>query len=257
MSRIFFKKGERKPSIFSTLSFVTACLAAIAFVVAGPAFRIDVLNPAFLDPSDMELRAKLLHVATRLVVVAAAFALVGIIHGSASPRVRISWRAIAAIVIIVPLSYLSWTFEGWMSQTHRGYDVTTNPADPPAFSALQRELPERAPSLPRNNADKSTYRDLLPITITQGVATATRRAVAAAQDLGWEIVKADEAGGTIEARQTSRWFGFESLITVRVRGKAAASILDIRAVSRLGTPDMGNNARLIRKFREALEAQQS
>ena len=254
MVQIFFKKGERRPSVFSTLGMLTTCLAVIALLLAGPAYRLDILTPELLDPADSVFRMNLLHIATRLAVVAGLFTLLGFLHGATSPRVRVSWRALFALILIMPAGFAAWTFEGWQSSTTaQSHDLSTNPNDPPAFSALSRDLPDRAEATDTEQAD--TYRDLLPITVSLDRQAAIRQARTAAENLGWHVVRTDEANGVIEAKSQSRWFGFESLIVIRVREKAAASILDIRAVSRLGTPDMGNNARLIRKFRDALAAQ--
>lgn len=254
MAQIFFKKGERRPSVFSTLGILTTCLAVITLLLAGPAYQLDILTPDVLDPADSAFRSKLLHVATRLVVVAGLFTLLGFLHGATSPRVRVSWRALVALLLLMPAGYAAWTFERWQyATTAQSHDLSTNPNDPPAYSALSGALPEATDAMDTAQAD--TYRDLLPITVQLGRQAATRQARSAAESLGWHVVRTDEANGVIEAESQSRWFGFESLIVIRVREKAAASILDIRAVSRLGTPDMGNNARLIRKFRDALAAQ--
>jgi uncharacterized protein (DUF1499 family) len=253
MVQIFFKKGEQRPSVFSTLGILTTFLAVIALLIVGPAYRLSFLTPDVLDPADTELRVKLLHVATRLAIVAAMFTLAGFLHGASSPRVRVSWRALTALTLLIPIGYASWVFEGWIAYSPESYDISTSPSDPPAFSALIAELPE-AEETTGKTAQEGVYRDLLPITLSVDQQAATRQAQATVEKLGWQIVRTDESAGIIEARRQSRWFGFESLIVIRVREKAAASILDIRSVSRLGTPDMGNNVRVIRKFRDALTA---
>ncbi|WP_417460096.1 DUF1499 domain-containing protein [Kordiimonas sp.] len=259
MSRIFFKKGERRPSIFSTLGFLTVCLAGLALIVAGPAYQLEFLGPDLLDPSDMEMRNKILHVATRLVLVAAGFTVAGIIHGQTSPRVRTSWRGVVAAIIVAALGYVVWTLETRIEITGALYDVSTNLEAPPSFITLSAPT-EDGFSLNATTYQaqhKRAYGDLLPITLSGTVEEATQDLAGILADKGLDIVASNTNTGHIEARYHTIWFGFDGIISCRVRGNAASAILDIRAVSRLGTPNMGANAELIREIRDALDAQRS
>ncbi|WP_417451963.1 hypothetical protein [Kordiimonas sp.] len=137
MSQIFFKKGDRKPSAFSTLGFLTACLAAVAMLIAGPAYDFNWLSPQYLDPADTDFRLQLLNVARRLAMVAAVFTLIGFIHGASSPRVRVSWRAIAAVIIIVPVVYMGWVSNSWPIQSTTVTPDTPNGSKNSGRYALQ------------------------------------------------------------------------------------------------------------------------
>lgn len=259
MSQIFFKKGERRPSIFSTLGFLTVCLAGLALTLAGPAYQLEFLTPVPLDPSDMEVRNRILHVATRLVLVAAGFTLAGIIHGQTSPRVRTSWRGVVAAIIVAVLGYIVWTLETRIEIAGTLHDVSTNLETPPSFTALS--VPTDGKPLVDSPAyqaqHRKAYGDLLPFTLSGSVEEATQNLSAILSEKGLDIVAANTNTGHIEARYHTTWFGFEGIVSCRVRGNAASAILDIRAVSRLGTPDMGANAELIREIREAIDAQRS
>ena len=74
------------------------------------------------------------------------------------------------------------------------------------------------------------------------------RALAVAQDLEWRIVTADKAAGRIEATDTTRWFGFEDDVVVRLTPWGSGTRVDVRSVSRVGGGDAGTNARRIRDY---------
>ena len=85
------------------------------------------------------------------------------------------------------------------------------------------------------------------------VAKAYWHAFYTARRIGWNIVSFDDKKGSIEATDTTLWFGFTDDISIRVR--AAGSIgarVDIRSKSRVGTSDYGRNAARIRRFLKAL-----
>jgi hypothetical protein len=133
------------------------------------------------------------------------------------------------------------------------HDVTTDTRDPPAFVTL---LPLRRSS--PNGADyggpetAAQQRKGYPSIATPVVALpppqAFERALAAAREMGWEIAAADPAAGRIEATDTTLWFGFKDDIVIRVRPDSAGSRIDVRSVSRVGTSDVGANARRIQKY---------
>src|SRR5438128_699800 len=71
----------------------------------------------------------------------------------------------------------------------------------------------------------------------------------------WTTTAADGAGGTIEAVATTRLFGFQDDIAIRVRADGtAASRVDVRSKSREGKGDLGANAARIRAYVTELEA---
>lgn len=95
---------------------------------------------------------------------------------------------------------------------------------------------------------KKGYPDLKPLDLSEPPAAAYPRALAAAQAMGWEIVKQDLKAGTFEAVDTTRWFGFKDDITVRVSAAGSGSRIDVRSRSRVGRSDLGTNARRIRAY---------
>ena len=81
-----------------------------------------------------------------------------------------------------------------------------------------------------------------------------QHALAAAQDMGWNIVAVapDSSGGRIEATDATLLFGLTSDIVIRVRPAGIGARLDIRSKSRVGISDFGRNARRIRAYLKKL-----
>jgi uncharacterized protein (DUF1499 family) len=137
-------------------------------------------------------------------------------------------------------------------------DITTDPGDPPEFVAAQ-QLPAnqgRDMSYPADFAEQQRggYPDLAPIRVAQPPAATLERVAALVGEYGWELTGRDDAGGRLEARDTSRIFRFVDDIVVRVRPQDGGSIVDVRSKSRVGRGDMGANAARIRRLRDALSS---
>jgi uncharacterized protein (DUF1499 family) len=138
------------------------------------------------------------------------------------------------------------------------HDITTDPDDPPQFSAL---LPLRTGRVSPPEYDgpiaaaqqRRAYPDILPLVLSVAPARALDEAAALARDLGWDVVAVDRAGGIIEAVDTTFWFRFKDDIVIRIRG----SRMDIRSKSRVGRGDLGANAQRIQTFAAAFRARVS
>jgi len=137
------------------------------------------------------------------------------------------------------------------------HDITTDTADPPAFVAV---LPLRASAA--NSAvyagdsiaalQQAAYPDVQPVMLDDAPPEAFDRALAAAEEMGWDIVARESAEGRIEATATTTWFGFKDDVVIRVRPTAAGSRIDVRSVSRVGRSDVGANAARIRSYIKVL-----
>src|SRR5262249_59322598 len=101
---------------------------------------------------------------------------------------------------------------------------------------------------------KKGYPDLAPLMLPAPPQAAFERAKSAAQQMGWNIIAADEKAGRIQATDTTSWFGFTDDIVVRVAAAPNGSRVDVRSVSRVGRSDIGTNAKRIRSFLEKLRA---
>jgi uncharacterized protein (DUF1499 family) len=79
-----------------------------------------------------------------------------------------------------------------------------------------------------------------------------QKAIDKARSLGWYIVASDAPAGRIEATDTTTWFGFQDDIVIRVRPEPTGSRVDVRSVSRVGSSDVGANAKRVRAFLKAM-----
>jgi uncharacterized protein (DUF1499 family) len=197
----------------------------------------------------------ILRFGTYLGLAVAAVALIALLV----PRTRAGNATMLAASFIVALAAsalpLQWL---WLAREVPPInDITTDTANPPAFVAI---LPLRAgspvsaihPGAATADAQRKGYPDLKPIESTKSHDVAFAAALAAARDLGWQIVAADAATGRIEATVTTQWFGFRDDVVIRVAPNGAGSRIDIRSVSRVGQSDLGANARRIRDFTNRL-----
>ena len=99
---------------------------------------------------------------------------------------------------------------------------------------------------------REAYPDLAPVDYPIAPEAAFETALAVAQDMGWDVVAADQAAGRIEASDRTFWFGFVDDVVIRVRPTDAGSRVDVRSVSRVGVSDVGKTAR-IRAYRAELD----
>jgi uncharacterized protein (DUF1499 family) len=79
--------------------------------------------------------------------------------------------------------------------------------------------------------------------------------LALARDQGWIIGAANADTGSIEATDSSFWFGFTDDIAIRVRPEGTGAHIEMRSVSRVGRSDLGANARRMRPYLEELRTQ--
>lgn len=155
---------------------------------------------------------------------------------------------ISLIVVGLPLNLI---FDGFrLPPIH---DITTDTENPPTFVAI---LPLR------KNADnpsayggpeiaaqqRKAYPKVRPLMLNLPANQAFERALAVARDMGWEIVEANPTEGRLEATARTFWFGFKDDVIVRVTPSGDGSRIDVRSVSRVGTSDVGANAKRIEKY---------
>jgi len=224
-----------------------AVLALILLALAGPSYRLGMLS---------------LPQAATLLTWAAYAGLAAIVAGATAGVVAYRRRTrlpvlVAGVAVAAGLVAAAIPFE-WQRRAGSAplHDVTTDLENPPAFDAVVPLRADAATSLERRaglaGEQRDAYPDLAPVVLPVPLDQAFTRALAVAQDEGWQIVTADQGSGRIEATDTTRWFGFTDDIVVRLTPWGAGTRVDIRSVSRQLDNDMGANARRIRRFLSAL-----
>jgi uncharacterized protein (DUF1499 family) len=226
-------------------------LGALGLGSAGLGYRLGWwgLGPAFTI-----LRGSV-YVAAIIAITALISAALGLIIRSwASLAVALVALSVAAGTAAVPLG-----MRRAAESVPRIHDVTTDTGNPPEFVVL-RPVRERSPNGAAYGGpavaaqQKKGYPDLVPVLLPVPPDRVFAQVEAAARALGWTIAAAVPAEGRLEATDTTRWFGFEDDIVVRVVPALDGSRIDVRSVSRVGRSDLGTNAKRIRAFLAALSA---
>jgi uncharacterized protein (DUF1499 family) len=236
--------------ILALLACAVAALALLLLGAAGPLYRVGVLS---LPNAFTLLRWG--------AYVGVAAMIAGLFTGMVAYRrnARVS-TFLAAAAFLGGVAAFGIPFE-WQRAARSVppiHDVTTDLENPPVFEAvvpLRAEAPntlERPPALAE--LQRQGYPDLAPITLSIPSDQAFDRALAAAQQAGWRIVTADKGSGRIEATDTTRWFGFQDDIVVRLTPWGTGTRVDVRSVSRVGRSDAGTNARRIRRYLDTLQS---
>lgn len=139
------------------------------------------------------------------------------------------------------------------------HDIATDPYRPLQFEAI---APLRADAA--NNMDYGVmegmtpqqhiqmqldaYPDIEPQVFDESVEEIFNRAMAAIDQLGWEVVHSDLNEGRIEATDTTFWFRFKDDVVIEITTDTRDTILNARSTSRVGRSDVGKNAARLREF---------
>ncbi|MBU6165236.1 MAG: DUF1499 domain-containing protein [Alphaproteobacteria bacterium] len=136
-------------------------------------------------------------------------------------------------------------------------DITTDTANPPQFVALTPEVRGADANPPAYNPafapeQSRAYPQIRPLDLPLPRDRAFRLALAACA--GWEIVAKDAEQGRIEAVARVPWWGFRDDVVIRLTAIPGGTRVDIRSKSRVGTSDLGVNARRISAWLDRLAA---
>ncbi|HUR94115.1 MAG TPA: DUF1499 domain-containing protein [Gemmatimonadales bacterium] len=240
--------ARRVISTMRRATITLAMLAVLLMALAGPGARLGLWS--FGTGFDV------LRWGAYLGFAAGAAALVQLVV----PRWRAAgaWPLILALALGVLAAGVPWVWQRRAETVPPIHDISTDTDDPPAFVAvlpLRADAPNPAayggPEVAA--AQAQAYPDIRPLVLPATTpAELFPRARAAARAAGWAIVAADSAAGRIEATATTGWFGFQDDVVIRIRPEGTGSRLDARSVSRLGTSDVGTNARRIRAYLASL-----
>jgi uncharacterized protein (DUF1499 family) len=244
------ERWGRSTAALATAGLVLAVLAGLGLLVCGPGHRFGWWS--------FGTGFAIMRWSAYGGIAAAAVSALALILAPLRGQRRGMFRALAGLIIGlsavgVPAYYL---------HTARSvppiHDITTDTDDPPAFEAmlaLRADAPNPAsyggPDVAAQQ--REAYPDLAPVDYPIAPEAAFETALAVAQDMGWDVVAADQAAGRIEASDRTFWFGFVDDVVIRVRPTDAGSRVDVRSVSRVGVSDVGKNAARIRAYRAELD----
>ena len=154
-----------------------------------------------------------------------------------------------ALVVGLAVLYVPLQFRSQARAVPPINDISTDTDNPPRYMTQPRAYP----GVEFARQQHAAYPDIGPVLLATAPGAAFKKAVAAAEAMGWEVVGADAAAGTLEAVDTTKFFGFKDDIAIRVTPTADGSRFDIRSKSRVGRSDIGTNARRIRAYAERLK----
>lgn len=186
------------------------------------------------------------------------------------------WRGRKAIVpvprtrrwvgMLVALVYVGWvgTFLMAALTVPAIHDVSTDLADPPTFQTLPLRA-DNLDNIPGADDDdmkgltpqqrwsvvhQKAYGDIRSVRINEPVPMVIAKAERLAEARGWDVASALPEEGRLEATDTSAFFRFKDDVVLRIRptDTGEGSIVDMRSVSRVGTSDLGVNAKRVRTF---------
>lgn len=142
-------------------------------------------------------------------------------------------------------------------------DVTTDVADPPAFSrsraalAARRGLVPPDPPAAHRTQQRRAYPRAASLTLDRPPNEAFDLALKAAERRGWRILDQSRPGGRVgtgrfDAVDRTFILRLPDDVTVRVQPLADGSRIDVRSASRIGPHDIGGNARRVQRFLDAV-----
>lgn len=244
------------PKLPRRLGYATLFLliiSVVALLIAGPGFRFGVLDAV---PAVMVLLVSAVGGVLCLIV--------GLV--SAISNLRKGTQGLVAVSVLATLVGLALTLNNlnWFMKANGVppiHDISTDTVNPPEFVAV---APLRAAADADNPVEYAgpkaaeqqlkAFPDLVTTTLNADPAQVFAASVAAAKELGWEMVAEVPAEGRVEATDTTAYFGFKDDVVIRIAPDGTGSIIDVRSKSRVGMGDLGANADRIRAFLAALQA---
>jgi hypothetical protein len=178
--------------------------------------------------------------------------------GSAAAGVSLTLAALAGPLIFVVAHFnLPWL-----------HDVTTDPADPPAFVTLanrpQGANPIAYPGPRFADLQAKAYPDLRTLALDRPVEETFELVEEAVRRLRWRVVAeeppmpaaADRPAepGVIEASEQTPFVGFTDDVVIRIEGNTRRARIDARSASRYGSTDFGQNAARLRRLMAEIRA---
>lgn len=193
--------------------------------------------------------------------IASLFAIAGLLGGMIGGVVCLvrkvsTFLATFVLCMTVCAAFLIYILVSWSKGAEYPIinDITTDLEDPPEFVAVLEYRGEDSGSLDMLQHEKEIqakhYPDVKTLESEMNPTDAFQRSLEMANNMGWDVIAADESTGRIEAIVTTLVYGFKDDVVVRItpNHNTGGSYIDLRSTSRVGLADMGANANRIRRF---------
>jgi hypothetical protein len=229
----------RAMSWLRPLAMVAALAALALLALSGPLVRFDIWS--------YRTGLTVFRWSTYAAIGAAVLAIVALLL----PSVRARGAALPIIALVLGLAalYPPLAFLQRARAVPPINDISTDTENPPRYMTTTRAYPGAQFA----RQQRAAYPDILPRLLPLAPRDAYSHALATAEAMGWEVVGRDAAAGTIEAVDTTKWFGFKDDIAIRISPTDAGSRVDVRSKSRVGRSDLGTNAQRIRAYLQQLK----
>lgn len=251
MSSLTFKprpRGGNWPVVLGWLGVILLVVAVALMGAAGPAYRLEWLS--------LGTSFTLLRQGAHLALGAGVLGLLTFMVAGLCRR----WRPALVGMLVILAVAATIALPAQMMHMARTvppiHDITTDVTTPPAFEALadERQAAPNAvayPGEPTARQQRIAYPHLAPITLDQPLDRVMAAVEAAADAQDWHI--AEVTSHRLEATATTRWFGFEDDIVIRLTETPDGVRVDMRSASRIGRSDLGTNAARIQTFLEVVQ----
>jgi uncharacterized protein (DUF1499 family) len=238
----------------SRLAAWSSRLALFSLVVAGLSVVI--------------LRSNLLEIEPALATVAAALILAALAIGLALLAFVAIWRqglaGLGRAILGLTLGAVLLAYPAYLAQRAYRYpaisDVTTDPANPPRFTALAAQRPKDRIVYPAGNAplQRAAYPDIVPLQLTLPLRSSYDVVLGVLNKRKWTFIEsappaANRREATIEATARTLLMGVRDDIAIRVTAVGSGSRVDLRSASRFGWHDFGANASRLRSLLEDID----
>lgn len=232
-------------NLFSPLGFGLAIGAGLSAVLSGFGTRLGWWH--------FTTGFAILKIAAGGGVAAAVVSLVGGIFTGREHHRRALLLASLGIILGLVTAGIPWS---WMRTAEKMpviHDITTDPADPPQFVKIMPLRKDASNSAVYGGSivaakQQTAYPDIRPLVLPLPPDQAFNEALRTAKNMGWKIVDSSARDGRIEAMATTFWFGFTDDVVVRVTAAPGGSRIDVRSESRVGSSDLGTNAKRVSAF---------
>ncbi|MCH4811114.1 DUF1499 domain-containing protein [Vreelandella neptunia] len=242
-------RGGRWPSVLAGVAILLLAAAALMMAGSGPAYRGNfiTLGEAF----------NWLRYGVYAAGGAVAMSVIALLLSMFTRRFTSALVASLVIVGAAALLFIPWQHWQRAQQVPAIHDITTDTQNPPVFEALAnaREVAPNGVDYPGETTaqqQREAYPNISSLVLNETPQTVLAAAQAEAEEAGWRITRITD--DHIEATATTRWFGFQDDVVIRLTEVENGVQVDMRSASRLGASDVGTNAARIAEFLSALEA---